>query len=126
MKIHIGVPLLTLAIFFSFIELSSQYNSTALQPGSIELPDKLGLWFKVATKEKKKAIKDGKNRVQPGLLDGQIQVCVLEVTTNFQNWVRKLMILNTQYKVDTKKSYLWTDDDTARYGLKFDKILETQ
>ncbi|XP_033216834.1 uncharacterized protein LOC117172749 [Belonocnema kinseyi] len=123
MKIHVCAPLFTLAIFFSFIELSSQYNDKVLVADKIILPDSLEIFFNV-TNNLDILIKDGHNQENYGLIhyDFTTLVCVLELYDK-KYWVRKLMVKSQQVKVDASQTYEWTKADTDLYKLDFDKEL---
>ncbi|XP_033217262.1 uncharacterized protein LOC117173020 [Belonocnema kinseyi] len=123
MKINVGAPLLTLAIFFSFIELSSQYNTDILVDDDKTLPDNLGIFY--STKNRKDiVIIDGHNQITYGLIHDakRTMVCALEID-NEKTWVRKLIAKGQQVKVDDTKTYPWNKNDTNLYKLDFDKEL---
>ncbi|XP_033217954.1 uncharacterized protein LOC117173469 [Belonocnema kinseyi] len=124
MKIHIGAPLLTLAIFFSFIELSSQYNKELLLGDGITVPDNLGIFYSISN-NLDILVSDGHNQDIYGLMHKKykILVCALE-KDGIQYWVRKLMAKGQQVKVYAKKTYAWTDADTDLYDLKFDEVIQ--
>ncbi|XP_033216301.1 uncharacterized protein LOC117172457 [Belonocnema kinseyi] len=121
---HVGAPLLTLAIFFSFIELSSQQNEPTLTPDSMTLHDTLGIYYSITNKIDILII-DGHNEDTFGLLHEETGklVCALELDSEDQVWVRKLMTDEGQVTADESKTYPWTQGDTDLYNLKFDAIL---
>ncbi|XP_033217233.1 uncharacterized protein LOC117173001 [Belonocnema kinseyi] len=127
MKFHIGAPLLTLAIFFNFIELSSQYNKD-LTKDDMTIPDYLDIFYTM-TDNLDVVAYDGHNAVVYGLIhtaDGQFAddrlVCALE-KDNDRYWARKLMVDGRQVTVDAANYYYWTDDDTSLYQIEFDKVI---
>ncbi|XP_033216549.1 uncharacterized protein LOC117172582 [Belonocnema kinseyi] len=124
MKIHIGAPLLTLAIFFSFIELSSQYNTTLLKPDTVALSDQLNIFFTI-TNNLDILISDGHNQNIYGLRDDaqNIMVCALEKYGD-DYWVRALKRDGKQIKLTGGNPYEWIQDDTDYYKLDFDKVLK--
>ncbi|XP_033217987.1 uncharacterized protein LOC117173487 [Belonocnema kinseyi] len=119
MKIHVGAPLFTLAFFFSFIELSSLYNTNRLIKDVLQLPDDKHIWYNTFNGIIK--IENGKNEYTYGLRDGTTMVCELDLLQQ-ETWVRALMIDNQPVKVDARNSnvYNFTKDDTNLYGIVFD------
>ncbi|XP_033216550.1 uncharacterized protein LOC117172583 [Belonocnema kinseyi] len=124
MKIHVGAPLLTLAIFFSFIELSSQYNKTLLKADTLTVADDLGLFWTI-TNKLDILVSDQHNQDIYGLIDNKDNklVCALEKYED-DYWVRKLIVEGMQVKTTATAPYEWTDEDTDLYQLDFDKVLK--
>ncbi|XP_033217141.1 uncharacterized protein LOC117172944 [Belonocnema kinseyi] len=124
MKIHVGAPLLTLTIFFSFIELSSQYNTTLLKDAVLTVADDMGLFYTI-TNGLDVLVSDKHNQNIHGLIDRKDNklVCALEKYGDDYS-VRKLMVEQTQVKSDASATFEWTDTDTKLYQLKFDKVLQ--
>ncbi|XP_033217969.1 uncharacterized protein LOC117173477 [Belonocnema kinseyi] len=122
MKTNVGAPLLTLAIFFSFIELSSQYNKTVLVPGHLTLPDNKDISYTTYAGGVIQ-VKNGKNRAAYGLLDKNVLVCILD-TTRSPVYVRALLAGGKQVKATTGRVIKWTPADSAEYGLIFDQPIQ--
>ncbi|XP_033217015.1 uncharacterized protein LOC117172861 [Belonocnema kinseyi] len=122
MKIHISVPLFNLAIFFSFIEISSQYNTDSLGEQYVDLPIDMGLWYNISNNGKVD-INNKENQKTLGLLDGDLMVCVLEVLKNGVKMVRALMKGDERVKVEFNNYDVYDDDDASLYQLDFDKEL---
>ncbi|XP_033217349.1 uncharacterized protein LOC117173077 [Belonocnema kinseyi] len=124
MKIHVRAPLLTLAIFFSFIELSSQYNKTLLKDAVLTVADDMGLFYTI-TNGLDVLVSDKHNQNIHGLIDKKNNrlVCALERYGD-DYWVRKLMVGQTQVKSSASTTFQWTNADTKLYQLKFDKVLQ--
>ncbi|XP_033217785.1 uncharacterized protein LOC117173374 [Belonocnema kinseyi] len=127
MKIHVGAPLLTLAIFFSLIELSSQYNKDILGPEDMSIPDYLDIVYTI-TDDLDVVAHDGHNKVVYGLMhvgatpaENRV-VCALE-RDGEKFWARKLMVQGEQVTVDAANFYSWTDQDTKSYQIEFDKVI---
>ncbi|XP_033217916.1 uncharacterized protein LOC117173449 [Belonocnema kinseyi] len=120
---RIGALLLTLAIFYSFIGLSSQYNKDLLVNGTMALLDNLGIFFRI-TNNLDILVSDGHNKDIYGLIHDKyhLLVCALEPYDG-QVWVRALMADGKQVKVDASTTYAWNKGDTDIYHLEFDKIL---
>ncbi|XP_033217837.1 uncharacterized protein LOC117173402 [Belonocnema kinseyi] len=123
MKIHVGALLLTVAIFISFIELSSQYNDEVLEADTWTLLDNLGIFFNV-TNDLDILVSDGHNQKIFGLIDDVDNklICALEKYMD-DYWVRALMVGDKQVKADGSNTYEWTQADTDLYQLDFGKIL---
>ncbi|XP_033216296.1 uncharacterized protein LOC117172456 [Belonocnema kinseyi] len=92
MKIHVGPPFFTLAIFFSFIELCSQYNEDILVDEKMNLPYNLDIFYS-GKNSKDILISDGHNQETYGLIhdDYDILVCELE-TYDGQTWLQGLLV----------------------------------
>ncbi|XP_033216980.1 uncharacterized protein LOC117172840 [Belonocnema kinseyi] len=119
MKIHIAGPLLTLAIFFSFIELGSQYNTQVLKDGYLTLPGDKGIWYSITNDMVD--VTTGTNLTKYGLLHGHVMVCILESESN--KIVRALKRYNDRVKVSANGYQFWSDADTELYNLDFDHTL---
>ncbi|XP_033217193.1 uncharacterized protein LOC117172973 [Belonocnema kinseyi] len=124
MKIHVCAVLLTLAIYFSFIELSSQYNKDQLKEDVRYLPAEFGVWYNIkdnGTVELNNGQKEPTHVLTD--IDGDTVVSALEIDGD-KKIVRPLMIDKQHVKVDSRFYYNWDDDDAALYELNFNEELE--
>ncbi|XP_033217093.1 uncharacterized protein LOC117172906 [Belonocnema kinseyi] len=127
MQIHIGVPLLTLAIFFSFTKLSSQYNKDLLVPNNMSIPDYYDIFYTI-TDDIDIVAYNGHNVVVHGLIDAgatpseNILVAALEKDGD-KYWARELIVDGEQVTVDGANYYYWTDQDTTTYQIEFGKVI---
>ncbi|XP_033217398.1 uncharacterized protein LOC117173115 [Belonocnema kinseyi] len=122
MKLYVAAPLFIAAIYFSLFELSSQYNTDRLLPGARTLPGDMHIWYRISN-NKTVHIKNGENQLTPGLIDGEIQVCAIEIYRK-KLIVRRLWIYKQQVKVGKNEYTNWTQADTDLYDIDFNAYIQ--
>ncbi|XP_033217442.1 uncharacterized protein LOC117173150 [Belonocnema kinseyi] len=120
MQIHAGAPLLTLAIYFHFSELSLQYNTTALQEGDRTLPDNMNIYYTLTTQTRVE-VKDGFNLAAHGFIDpdDNAMVCLIEQAGSIR-LARALYVNKTRMRVYDDAFRPLSSVDIIRYQLHFD------
>ncbi|XP_033218003.1 uncharacterized protein LOC117173499 [Belonocnema kinseyi] len=120
MQIYVRASLLTLAIYFNFIELSLQYNTTALKEGDRILPTFLNIHYSLTGKPRVLVTVENNPPVH-GFIDpvDNAIVGLIEQVGSIR-LARALMIGSEKIRVYNNGYGPLSNSDILRYQLHFD------